>query len=120
MRKTLLASAIGIAFAFNAQAADESDYLLKTASDLADLCSATQDPSAIHMCHGYLVGVHQMYVGISQIHSTDIYCVPEDATMSRDQFVAEFVTWVGGNAEAQTMTARRGLLTFAAQTFPCS
>lgn len=121
MRHTLCAGLLAALVALPAGAADqESDYLINTGDDLADLCSAPEDVAAIHMCHGYLVGVNQMHTGIAAAWDVDIYCIPENTPMTRNQFATDFAQWVHANDQRGQMPARRALLTFASQVFPCS
>lgn len=108
------------AIALPAAAAEEDDYLLETAEDLADICDEPENASAIHMCHGYLVGVHQMHAAIASALDVEVYCIPEDAGVTRNSVAADFSAWVKANPSAATMSAREGLLSWARQTYPCS
>lgn len=127
----LFAAAIGLA-AFVAApvahgdegATDEGDYLIVDVSDLVDLCNAkVQDAdfaSAIHMCHGYLVGAHQLHeAAITPSENGGFYCLPETPP-SRDAAVVAFVTWAQAAEGAMDMPAIEGLMRWAAGEFPCS
>lgn len=114
-----MTAAVALLCAGAAQAVEESDYLLESAQDLADLCGAPGDMSAIHMCHGFLVGVGQMHQGIVEAVGASIYCVPDDTDVTRDSFSAEFAQWIAANPEKGELVARRGLLEFATVRFPC-
>lgn len=120
MAAATLAVSLAASLALPAAAAEDENYLITTAADLAALCGAPDNPSAIHMCHGYVVGVNHMHIGLSEVFDLDIYCVPEDVAMTRNEFVAAFANWVEASPDIAGMTARRALLTFAAELFPCS
>ena len=34
-------------------------------------CDDPSNASAIQMCHGYMLGVHHMYIGIAEVHDVD-------------------------------------------------
>jgi hypothetical protein len=104
--------------------ADEGDYIIVSTSDLVDLCGA--DPqaasyaAAIHMCHGYLVGVHQLHVAaIAPSETGAFYCLPPSPP-SRNEAVAAFVDWAAQNPQAMDLPAIEGLMRWAAASFPCT
>ena len=119
MKSLTCALALTAAMALPALAAEDSDYLLETAGDLADLCDEPENAAAIHMCHGYLMGVHHMHQGIVDSMNIRIYCIPPDTPKTRNDVVNDFVAWVAATPGAAEMPARRGLLGFAQQEFPC-
>ncbi|MEM7177553.1 MAG: Rap1a/Tai family immunity protein [Pseudomonadota bacterium] len=99
--------------------------MLDTTGDLVAIC-ATQpgDPnyaSAVHMCQGYLLGVHHFHTALSHEIDEDIYCVnPDKPRPTRDQVVAEFVEWSQAHPETADKEALEGLLTWASTAYPCS
>ncbi len=120
MKQLLAAVAMTASLALPAMAAEPDAYMINNAGDLVNLCDDPSNQSAIHMCHGYLMGVHHMYVGIAESHEVDIYCIPRDTEMTRDEFVAQFVVWADAKPEVAQVSARDALLTFAGEVFPCS
>ncbi|MBY8977229.1 hypothetical protein KHP62_15530 [Rhodobacteraceae bacterium NNCM2] len=120
MRKTLSIAAIALAGAFPANAADEAVYLLKSAGDLGTLCGAPNDPSAIHMCEGFLVGVHRMHLAVSEATGNKLYCIPEDGSVTRDTAAAGFAVWVSGNSEVAGLEPAEAVLTWAKASYPCN
>jgi hypothetical protein len=113
-------AAVLAALSLPAAAAEEEDYLLETAGDLADLCDEPENASAIHMCQGYIVGVHQMHAAISASLGVSVYCFPENAAVSRNAVMADFSAWVKAHPDMADLSAREGLLTWARQTYPCN
>ena len=103
-----------------ASAADVDDYQLKTATDLADLCGSTEDTSAVHMCHGFMVGIHQMHQAVTDAVGRGVYCLPNDGSVSRNTAQVDFVAWLRATPTAGEMSARDGLLEWARTTYPCS
>jgi hypothetical protein len=119
MKWLILAAPVLVAVPSAASAVEQSDYLLKTAGNLAALCGAPDNMAAIHMCEGYLVGVNQMYAAISEALDGKIYCLPDDGTVTRDGVARDFSKWIAATPAAATMPARDGLLEWARMTYPC-
>ncbi len=118
------ASVLAVA-ASPANAADESAFLIDTTADLARLCAVTQDnalyAAAIHMCHGYLLGVHHFHEALAAELDDDIYCEEDvDPTPTRDEAISQFIAWVGANPQVGESEALDGVLTWAAAAFPCA
>lgn len=113
-------AAVLAALSLPAAASEEEDYLLETAGDLADLCDEPENASAIHMCQGYIVGVHQMHQAIDAALDVEVYCIPENAGVTRNTVMADFSAWVKANPDKAELSAREGLLTWARQTYPCN
>lgn len=118
--KTRITAAVLFALAaMSADAAEEADFRLETAANLARLCGAPSDPSAIHMCQGYLLGVHHMHHALDAALGVKVYCLPADGGVTRDTAARDFAAWVAANPDAGAMPAREGLLRWAQVTFPC-
>lgn len=120
MLRTVTAAALSIAVSSSAFAVDESNFLLKSAGDLAALCSAPSNPAAIHMCQGYLVGIHHMHEAVGQAMDVTVYCLPPDGSVTRDSAARDFAAWVNSTPSAAAMSPREGVLHWARQTYPCS
>jgi len=110
---------VSLATAGCVSAAEVDDCQLKSAADLADLCAATEDTAAIHMCQGFLVGVHQMHQAIADSIGNGVYCLPNDGSVTRNSAQADCVAWLRANPGKGNMTARDGLLEWASTTYPC-
>ncbi|MEO1274506.1 MAG: Rap1a/Tai family immunity protein [Pseudomonadota bacterium] len=107
----------------DAGATDEEDYLIVDVSDLVDLCNAkVQEPnfaSAIHMCHGYIVGAHQLHeAAVKPSETGGFYCLPSPPP-SRDAAVLAFVNWARATDGAMGLPAIEGLMRWANSEFPC-
>jgi hypothetical protein len=100
-------------------AAETEDYLLETAEDLASLCAAPADASAIHMCQGFLVGTNRVFETVGNALGDPLYCLPRDGSASRDTAARDFAAWVAATPEAATMSPTDGLLRWARATYPC-
>lgn len=120
MIKMSLAALLLAAMALPAAAAEEEDFLLESAGDLADICDEPDNAAAIHMCHGYLVGVNQMHAAIVEALGVEVYCIQPGETVTRNSVAADFSAWVAANPDMANLSAREGLLTWARQTHPCS
>ncbi|QDL94431.1 hypothetical protein FDP22_21405 (plasmid) [Paroceanicella profunda] len=101
------------------RAADEGDYMLATAADLAALCAAPQDASAIHMCEGFLVAVDQMHMQLASAMDRPIYCLPTDGSVTRDGAAAAFAAWMAGRPANATLSPIDGLMSWARDAYPC-
>jgi|AACY02.2.fsa_nt_gi hypothetical protein len=120
----LLIAALLAAPAIGASATEESDFVLDTTGDLADLCAtAPESPlytAAIHMCQGYLMGVHHFHTALAAELGDDIYCPPPAAqAQSRNEITGAFVDWVAANPDIRSREALDGLLNWAAAAYPC-
>ena len=119
MKRLACLAAVLAALSLPAAASEDDDYVLETAGDLADLCDEPENPSAIHMCQGFLVGVHQMHGAIVDAVGVKVYCIPQDGTVTRNSVAADFSAWVHASPERESLSAREGLLTWAHQAYPC-
>lgn len=112
-----------VALATTAPAADDQNFRIDTAAQLAALCASTPDhrnyAAAIHMCHGYMVGVHHMHVAIAAATEEGVYCLPAEGVPSRDAVVAAFVSWMAAHPGMAGREALDATLEFAAETYPC-
>lgn len=119
LRRLCLAATLAATSGGFSLAVEKSDFLLKTASDLASLCGAPSDAAAIHMCEGYLVGVNQMHEAVYAALGARVYCLPEDGSVTRDSAAKDYAAWASKLPAASSMSAREGVLEWARQTYPC-
>ncbi|MEM7526783.1 MAG: Rap1a/Tai family immunity protein [Pseudomonadota bacterium] len=131
IRRNLPVIAVALAALFAAPHAmgdagttDEGDYLIVDTSDLVDLCNTKlQEPnfaSAIHMCHGYFVGVHQLHqAALTPSETGGFYCLPSPPP-TRDEAVVQFIAWAQADKDVMGLPAIEGLMRWAASDFPCS
>lgn len=119
MKRLLVLAALAAAAAAPSQAAQEADFRLETAGNLAALCAAPDDLAAIHMCQGYLVGVNQMHDAVGAALDKRVYCLPDDGSVSRNTAARDFAAWIAATPAAAGMSAHDGLLEWARNTYPC-
>ena len=119
MKRLVTGLIMSFALAGSASAADDDDFQLKSAADLGDLCAATDNVAAVHMCQGFLVGVHQMHQAIADSIGHGVYCLPTDGSVTRNTAQADFAAWMLANPGKGNMSARDGLLEWAGSTYPC-
>lgn len=117
--KTALCISAALLLAGPAAAADEEDYLLTTAADLAALCSAPGDVSAIHMCHGFLVGANRVFETVGKALGDPLFCLPTDGSVSRATAARDFAAWLAATPDTVSMSPSDGLLQWARTTYPC-
>lgn len=128
MKRSLIAAiaaAAGMGFASGpANAADEKGFLIDDTRDLASLCATRPGQpnyvAAIHMCQGYILGVHHFHTALAQAQGEAIYCVDNRKPRpSRNEVVDEFVVWVGNTPDVGDEEALDGVLRWAKSAFPC-
>lgn len=119
VRSLLLAVGAFLASEPSAGAVDRKDFLLENAGQLGALCEANTNVAAIHMCEGFFVGVHRMYVSVADALGAHLYCVPTDGSVTRDTVARDFAAWVRATPSAATMPPAEGALRWASVTYPC-
>lgn len=102
-----------------ADAVDRTDFLLENAGQLGALCEANTNLAAIHMCQGFLVGVHRVHESIAEALGAHLYCVPTDGSVTRDTVARDFAAWVKATPAAATMPPDEGAMRWASLTYPC-
>jgi hypothetical protein len=119
VRSLLLAVGVLLVSVPSADAVDHTDFLLENAKQLGALCEANTNPAAIHMCEGFLVGVHRVHESIGEALGTHLYCFPKDGSITRDTAARDFAAWVRATPAAATMPPAEGALQWASLTYPC-
>lgn len=125
MRKLALAIALLLLLPSLAQAGvTEQDFTLDTTEDLIDLCGVDpQDPhavAAIHMCHGYVLGLMHFHIVIGRALEGHAFCMDDAERPTRDQAIALLVQWSRANPQHNSLEAVDGVLQWATETYPCS
>lgn len=120
--RAMLSALLALA-ATPALAVEEQTFLVDTTADLARLCGAAPESpfyaAAIHMCQGYILGVHHFHQALAVELQEDVYCVEPSADRSRNEVMAAFAAWVAENPQVGETEALDGLLQWAAVAFPC-
>lgn len=122
----LLTAAVSVAATLStgAGAAEPEAFLIDTAGDLARLCSAPPEhpnyQAAIHMCHGYLVGVHHFHTAFAAAFDGGLYCIERvEPRPTRDAVAAAWVAWLRQTPGASEKEALTALIEWAASAYPC-
>lgn len=125
MKRFAIALCMGLA-GTAAHAVEESDFIIDTTGDLADLCSVQPGElayaEALHMCVGFIVGVHHMHEAVKANLGEGVYCIPEDdeEEPTRGEVAAAFAKYVAENPDVRATEAHEGVLSFGASVYPCS
>lgn len=119
----LLLPALGLAPIGSVRAAvTESNFHLQTARDLVDLCSATEgDPlgtAAINFCHGFALGVYQSLSEQQAAMRNKMFCIAQP-TPSRNQALADFVSWAKANPPVMEERPADALVHYLTTRYPC-
>ena len=103
-------------------AVTEANFHMQTAGDLVALCSPDQgDPlavAAVNFCHGFAVGVYQTLSEQQAAMRQKLFCAPEP-TPSRNQAIADFISWVKGNPSAMAERPADAIADYLITRFPC-
>ncbi len=127
MRTRLLALMLSglalIPFGSVRAALTEADFHVQTARDLVALCSPAQsDPlatAAINFCQGFAVGVYQTLSEQQAAMRQKLFCTPQPMP-SRNQAIADFVSWANANPSAMSEQPADAILHFLTVRSPCS
>ncbi len=119
----ILASMMAIgARAQTAPLPSESNFQVKTTSDLVRLCESKPTDAtgvaALHFCHGFVTGAYQYYQVAAAASGKRLVCVPTPPP-SRNEAIAAFVTWTRQNPQPMSMPPIEGLFQYLAQRYPC-
>jgi len=102
----------------------EENFGLDTTRDLIALCGVdAEDPhaiAAIHMCHGYVMGLAHFHIVMGKALEGRVYCMEDEERPTRDQAIEMLVKWSRAHPEYDSTEAVDGVLHWAADTFPCS
>lgn len=104
-------------------ATTQDNFLLRTAGDLAAVCSpAADDPlmaAAIGFCEGFAVGVYRALEETQAGFRAKLFCMPSPGP-TRSQAIASFVTWVQANPVVASGAPADAILRYLEQTYPCA
>ena len=107
----------------SARAVTEDDFQLRTGADLVALCSVPADDplrvSAIHMCHGFCVGVYQTILAFTMHDKVDPLVCPPDPPPKRAEAIERFVVWAKGHPEHQGEHPVDFVTRHLMETYPC-
>jgi hypothetical protein len=102
---------------------DETDFRIRNAQDFVDLCKVSADAQyaaeAIHFCHGFAAGAWQYHEAqAAGPNGHRLVCLPTPSP-TRDQALAEFVTWADAHPERMGEPAVEVLFRWLVEKWPC-
>ena len=100
----------------------ENNFLVRTAGDLATLCSAQSGDqmmtASVNFCQGYAVGVFQVLREVDDANRTPLFCLP-DPPPSRNEAITSFVQWVRASPDRTAQPAADGVAEFLSDQYAC-
>lgn len=124
MRLALAALAAGVMLAAPARAQGDAPVVfnLRSAADLARVCSA--DPARpagageVGFCHGYGAGAVDYHRAITPAGAPPLFCAPSPAP-SFEAMRGRYVAWVNAEPARGSMRAIDSVFVFLRDSFPC-
>ena len=102
----------------------EEDFRLDTFKDLVALCGVeASDPNAsaaIHMCHGYVIGLVHFHELVGRALEGTVFCMSKHQRPARDAAIDMLVRWSRDHPEYNSEEAIDGVLRWAAARYPCN
>ncbi len=127
MRKLVCAAFLMLLLALPTRAdanVTDENFRLDTTKNLIALCGVdAEDPyavAAIHMCHGYVMGLVHFHIMMDRALEGRIYCMGDAERPTRDQAIDMLVKWSRAHPEHDSLEAVDGVVQWAADTYPCS
>lgn len=109
-----------LAVATSAHALSEESYQLRTGADLVALCSApADDRSAVHMCHGFCVGVYQTIMAFTMHEKARPLVCPPEPPPKRAEAIERFVAWARDKPQYHGERPADFLARYMVETYPC-
>lgn len=102
----------------------EQTFAVPTTAALAQLCADTSHSNMLmttaaqNFCHGYMMGAYQILAQVNAARVKPLFCVPNPSP-SRNQAIADFVSWVKDNPNAANLPPSDGFYEFLVQRFRC-
>jgi hypothetical protein len=103
---------------------EETFQSFRTTSDLVELCSAApSDPmgtAALNFCHGFTLGVYRVLAEENAAKRMGkLFCMPDPATTTRNQAIADFVQWAKATPQVMTQPPADGVTRYLVSKYPC-
>lgn len=117
--KLLFAAVAALALSGPVMAQDQ--YRLRSAADLAQLCSPAasdqQAATSLAFCHGALAGAYAYFEETTP--AADRFVCPPTPAVTRTQVANAFVAWLKARPQYRNDAAIDTLFRFAAEAYPC-
>ncbi|MSQ99558.1 MAG: hypothetical protein EXR85_09745 [Xanthomonadales bacterium] len=105
----------------SAHAASPEHFALRSAGDLARLCSTPSSDNdaatALAFCHGVLAGAYGYF--ISSMPAAERFVCPPNPAPTRTQVANGFVGWMKTRPQLENDGAIDALFRYAAEAYPC-
>jgi hypothetical protein len=119
-----IAALAAIPLAMSARAATTENFMVRTTADYVALCESTQGSenyvAAIHFCQGFASGAYQYYLALAQHQPSSRFVCAPDPAPSRNEVIANFLTWARAHQERLAEPAVESLFRYLGETYPCS
>lgn len=103
-------------------AVTEDSFLVRTTSDLVDLCSASpSEPmgtAALNFCHGFGVGVYRTLQEVDAARRDHMFCMPNPAP-TRTEALTAFIQWAKASPDQLSRQPQDGIAQFLSVQYPC-
>lgn len=126
MKRLLSLAILGVLIGYSVPAGakvTERNFRLESLGDLVALCGVSADDpdaaAAIHMCHGYVIGLAQFHGLLDKALEGSVYCIPENAKPTRNQAIGQLVDWSRQHPDQNEQLAINGVLVWLADEYPC-
>ncbi|MCW3477319.1 Rap1a/Tai family immunity protein [Limobrevibacterium gyesilva] len=105
-------------------AVTQDSFLVRTTSDLVDLCTApSADPmytAASNFCHGFTVGVYRVVEEEERARRNRLVFCPPSPGPSRSEAIAGFTVWAKANPDQLTKPPADGVVAYMISQYPCT
>ena len=120
---TVIVALSNVFSAAHAEVTDEN-FMIDDTKNLVALCSVdASDPNAvaaIHMCHGYVMGLVHFHILVGRALEGSVFCLEDAQRPTRDEAIATLVAWSRDHPEHDSKEAAEGVVQWASETYPCS
>ncbi|MCW5700063.1 MAG: hypothetical protein KIT00_09495 [Rhodospirillales bacterium] len=122
MRVIFTALAV-LLISWSAKAEKPEHFIVDTAEDLAQLCSAKPESetyaAAIHFCHGFASGAYHYYKVEALSNPAKEFICFKEPMPTRTSVLNDFVGWLHENPQYKSNEAVDVLFRYLGETYPC-
>lgn len=88
-------------------------------AQLVAMCTKTTDVAAQNFCQGFSQGVYETYLITRHPKKAPNFICVEKSSLTRQDYINNFVTWSGSNPKFNELSASDTLLRYLGETYPC-